>query len=124
MADDSHVFSEAVWNPNFIFILIREPSDAGVIDSQLVRSEDIFQIDKRDLITTEVWAYLCSCFRDGKDAAAFADSCAVGDGDGAPRSCLFIPAAVCESLLQATHFLKQRQGWCLNSELEHLSLQV
>lgn len=54
MTDDSHVFSRAVRNPNFIFSLIREDSGAGVIDIQLVRSEDIFQIVRRDFLITEV----------------------------------------------------------------------
>lgn len=124
MTDDSHVFSRAVWNPNFIFILIREASGAGVIDSWGVRSEDIIQIDKRDFVTTEVWAFLHSCFRDGKDAAAFADSCVAGDGDGAPRPvytscCVWIPAADKSSFSQA------ETGRMLKLfELEHLSLQV
>lgn len=95
------MFSRTVRNPNFIFSLIREDSGAGVIDIQLVRSEDIFQIVRRDFLITEVWAYLHSFFRDGKDAAAFADSCAVGDGDGVPRSCLLFTAAAVP--------------WCVNS---------
>lgn len=128
MTEDFCVFSRTVRNPNFIFSLIREDSGAGVIDIQLIRSEDIFKIVRRDFLITEVWAYLHSFFRDGKDAAAFADCLLVmGMVSQDPACCLqqllchgvWIPAA------DNSLFSQAETGRMLRLfKVEHLSLQV
>lgn len=118
----------SVWNPNFIFSLIRKVSGAGVIDSQPVRSEDIFQIDKRDFLTTEAWAYLPSCSGLGRMLQFWQAPVllVMGMVPQDPACCfhqllyhgVWIPAA--DSLLS-----QAQTGRMLKfSELEQLSLQV